>query len=60
MPGGLRRAFLSARSLSAPDNGGDGLPLLQGGPRHGESLAGNPDVAVVLLEVDLAGSRQDQ
>ena len=60
MPGGLRRAFLSARSLSAPDDVGNGLPLLRGGPRHGQSLAGNPDVAVVHLEVDLAGSRQDQ
>ena len=60
MPGGLRRAFLSARSLSAPDDVGNGLPLLRGGPRHGQSLAGNPDVAVVHLEVDLAGSRQNQ
>ena len=55
MPGGLRRAVLSARSLSAPD----GLPLLQGGPGHGESLAGDEDVAVIHLEVDLAGSWQD-
>ena len=62
MPGGLRRVFLSARSLLALNDGGDGdsLPLLQGGPRHGESLACEPDVAVVHLEVDLAGSRQDQ
>ena len=61
-PGGLQRAFLSARSLSAPDDGGDcdGLPLLQGGPVHGKSLAGVADVSVVHLEVDLAGSRQDQ
>ena len=61
-PGGLQRAFLSARSLSAPDDGGDcdGLLLLQCGPLHGESLAGVADVAVIHLEVDLAGSRQDQ
>ena len=61
-PGGLQRAFLSARSLSALDDGGDcnGFPLLQGGLVHGESLAGVADVAVIHLEVDLAGSRQDQ
>ena len=61
-PGGLQRAFLSARSLSAPDDGGDcdGLPLLQVGPVHGKSLAGVADVSVDHLEVDLAGSRQDQ
>ena len=61
-PGGLQRAFLSARSLSALDDGGDcdGFPLLQGGLVHGEGLAGVVDVAVIHLEVDLAGSRQDQ
>ena len=61
-PGGLQRAFLSARSLSAPDDGGDcdGLPLLQGDPVHGESLVGVADVAVLHLEVDHAGSRQVQ
>ena len=30
------------------------------GPEHGESLAGDAEVAVIHLEVDLAGSRQDQ
>ena len=61
-PGGLQRAFLIARSLSALDDGGDcnGFPLLQSGLVHGESLAGVADVAVIHLEVDLAGSRQDQ
>ena len=61
-PGGLQRAFLSARSLSALDDGGDcnGFPLLQSGLVHGESLAGVADVAVIHLVVDLAGSRQDQ
>ena len=61
-PGGLQRTLLSARSLSALDNRGDcnGFPLLQGGLVHGESLAGVADVAVIHLEVDLAGSRQDQ
>ena len=60
-PGGLQRAFLSARSLLALDDGGDcdGFPLLQGGLVHGESLAGVADVAVIHLEVDLAGSWQD-
>ena len=52
-PGGLQRTFLSALSLSAPDDGGDGLPLHQGGPEHGESLAGVPDVAVIHLEVEV-------
>ena len=61
-PGGLQRAFLSARSLSALDDGGDcdGFPLLQGGLVHGESLAGVADVAVLHHEVDHAGSRQVQ
>ena len=61
-PGGLQRTFLSARSLSALDDGGDcnGFPLLQSGLVHGESLAGVADVAVIHLVVDLAGSRQDQ
>ena len=61
-PVGLQRAFLSARSLLAPEDGGDrdGLPLLQGGLEHGKSLAGVSDVAVIHLEVDLARSRQDQ
>ena len=52
-PGGLQRTFLSALSLSAPDDGGGGLPLHQGGPEHGESLAGVPDVAVIHLEVEV-------
>ena len=54
-PGGLQRTFLSTLSLSAPDDGGDGygLPLHQGGPEHGESLAGVPDVAVIHLEVEV-------
>ena len=62
MPGELRRAVLSAPSLSVPDDGADGdsLPLLRGDPRHGESLAGDPDDAVVHHEVGLAGSWQDQ
>ena len=47
-PGGLQRTFLSALSLSAP-----GFPLHQGGPKHGESLAGVPDVAVIHLEVEV-------
>ena len=61
-PVGLQRAFLSARSLLAPEDGGDrdGLPLLQGGLEHGKGLAGVSDVAVIHLEVDLAGSRQNQ
>ena len=51
-----------AQPLSAPDDeaGGDGLPLLQGDPRHGGSLGGDPDVVLVHLRVGIAGSRQDQ
>ena len=61
-PGGLQRAFLSARSLLALDDEGDcdGYLLLRGGLVHGESLAGVADVAVIHLEVDLARSRQVQ
>ena len=61
-PGGLQRAILSARLLLALDNRGDcdGFPLLQGGLVHGEILAGVADVAVIHLEVDLAGSWQVQ